>query len=346
MSLQAIIVKTLLKLPPSWLVKMSGGKPVEIAGRVLDPYLQFIAHGASKQPPMSASDPVSARAGSAAALDMLAAPAEPGVAVEDFALDAPGRKIPVRLYRPADQDPEIPLLVYLHMGGGVIGDLEICHAFCSLLAKRTGGPVLSVDYRLAPEHPFPAGLDDSLFAYEWGLRNAEKYGAPAGRAAIGGDSMGGNFSAVIAQEMKREHKPLPELQLLIYPATDITSELPSRTLFGETYPLSTDTMNWFMSHYLPEDQEVSDLRVSPGLEHTLDGLPRAVVVTAGFDPLVDEGAAYARCLDMSGVATVYKCYDGLAHGFTAFMAVSPAARAACEEVAGMVTAAYRDGASA
>ncbi len=340
MRFQAFVIKSLLKLPPSWLVKLSGGEPVEIGGRVLDPQLQFIAHGASKQPPMSASDPVTARAGSAAALSMLAAPIAAGVTVQDFKIEAPGRDIPVRLYRPTDQGPEIPMMVYLHMGGGVIGDLDICHAFCSILAQKTRGPVLSVDYRLAPEYTFPAGLDDSIFAYEWALRNAENYGAPAGRAAIGGDSMGGNFTAIIAQEMKRQEKPLPELQLMIYPATDITAELPSRTLYGDTYPLSTDTMNWFMSHYLPADQNPEDVRISPMLETDLSGLPPAIVITAGFDPLVDEGEMYAHCLDKAGVETRYKCYDSLPHGFTAFTAVTPVADVACHEIADMVRAAY------
>lgn len=340
MSLQATLVKTLLKLPDSWLVRMAGGKPLEIGGRVLEPKLQFIAHGAAKQPPMSSSDPQTARAGSAAALAMLGAPMEPGVAAEDFELKAPGRNIPVRLYTPDNQDAVIPLMVYMHMGGGVIGDLETCHAFCSILASVTGGPVLSVDYRLAPEHPFPAGLDDCVFAYEWALRNAEKYGAPAGRAAVGGDSMGGNFAAIISQEMQREQKPLPELQLLIYPATDITSQLPSRTVYGETYPLSTDTMNWFMSHYLPTGHDEADLRISPALSSSLDGLPPAIVATAGFDPLVDEGAAYAKRLDAAGVDTVYKCYDSLPHAFTAFTAVSPASDAACREIAQWVKHAY------
>lgn len=341
MSLQSFLVKTLLKLPPHWLVKMSGGRPVEIAGRVLDPYLQFIGHSAAKQPPMSAADPVHARAASAQALAMLGAKIEPGVSTEDFTLAAPGRNIPVRLYKPATQDGEIPIMVYLHMGGGVIGDLEICHAFCSILASVTGGPVLSVDYRLAPEYKFPAGLEDCLFAYEWALKNTGKYGAPSGRAAIGGDSMGGNFAAIIAQEMMRDDKPMPDLQLLIYPATDIGRDFPSRTLFGQTYPLSTQTMDWFMRHYLPEGQDVSDRLISPALEARLDRLPPAIVITAGFDPLCDEGEAYAKKLDMAGVETVFKCYDSLAHGFTAFTAVTPAADAACREIAGFVKAACR-----
>lgn len=340
MSLQATIAKLLLKLPESWLVKMAGGKPVEIGGRVLDPHFQFIAHGAAKQPPMSSATAQQGRAASAAGLAMFQADPEPGVSWENVTLSAPGREIPVRLYRPADQDPAAPMMVFCHFGGGVIGDLETCHAFVTMIANTARCPVLSVEYRLAPEHKWPAGLEDCEFAYEWALKNAEKYGAPAGEAAIGGDSMGGNFSAIIAQEAKRNGVPLPVLQLLIYPATDISEETPSRTLYGEAYPLSTDTMNWFMSHYLPEGANPADLRISPAQEMNLEGLPPAIVITAGFDPLVDEGKAYADRLDAAGVETLYKCYDRLAHGFTAFTGVSPAADRACREIAGMVRDAY------
>ncbi len=341
MSFQAMIAKTLLKLPESWLVRLSGGRPVEIGGRTLDPYFQFLAHGASRQPPMSSLDPVTARAASADALQMFAPPADPTVSTEDFTLPAHGRDIPVRLYRPETQDPDVPMMVYMHMGGGVIGDLEICHRFCEMLTKAMKAPVLSVDYRLAPEHKFPAGLQDCIFAYEWAVNNAETYGAPAGRVAIGGDSMGGNFTAIIAQEMQRQHKPLPALQLMIYPATEIESDRPSRTLYGETYPLSSDTMEWFMGHYVPEGHDRNDLQMSPGRAADLSGLPPAILVTAGFDPLCDEGEAYAKRLEEAGVATVFKCYETLAHGFTAFTKVSPAANAACLEIAKIVRDTYK-----
>lgn len=345
MSFQAFLARSFLKLPPKWLVKLAGGKPVEIGGRVLDPYLQFVAHSASKQPPMSSLSPTEARAASSAALQMLAPPAEPGVTHENLRLAGPEAEIPARIYRPDTQDPHTPLMVYMHMGGGVIGDLEICHAFCEILASETGGPVLSVDYRLAPEHQFPAGLEDCIFAYEWALKNASNYGAPAGRAALGGDSMGGNFTAIIAQEMKRQHKPLPEMQLMIYPATDIEADFPSRETFAEAYPLSTDTMNWFMQHYLPTDQDQADVRISPAKDVNLEGLPPAVLVTAGFDPLCDEGEAYAKRLQAAGVATQFKCYDTLVHGFTAFTAATPAAEAACREIASFVKASYKTGLS-
>ncbi|MEM7768085.1 MAG: alpha/beta hydrolase [Pseudomonadota bacterium] len=342
MSLQRTIVRTLLKLPAGWLVRMSGGAPVEIGGRVLDPHTQFLAHGAAKQPPMSAGDAQTGRAASAAGLEMLGADPEPGVRWDDRTISHQGEEIPVRIYRPANQDPAMPAMAYFHFGGGVIGDLETCHAFVTMIASIARCPVVSVDYRLAPEHKWPAGLDDCLAAYEWTLKNAASLGAPAGEASIGGDSMGGNFSAIIAQDARRNGLPAPALQLLIYPAVDVSQETASHVTYGETYPLSTDTMRWFMNHYLPEGHDPADLRISPGQEMDLSGLPPAIIVTAGFDPLVDEGADYARRLEAAGVDVVFKCYDSLAHGFTAFTGASPAADAACREIAAMVRAALTD----
>lgn len=341
MSLQATIAKLLLKLPASWKVKMAGGTPVEIGGRTLDPNLQFIAHSAAKQPPMSSLEPEIAQAAAIEGLGMFAAPPEPGVAFEDMTIPGKGgHDIPVRIYRPADQDPNAPMMAYWHMGGGVILNIEACHAFCSMVAKIAKCPIISVDYRLAPQHKFPAGLEDCISAYEWTLKNAEKYGAPAGRAAIGGDSMGGNFSAIIAQESTRRGMPKPDLQLLLYPATDLVTDFPSATTYGETYPLSTDTMQWFMEQYLPDGFDRANVLLSPAQETRLEGLPPAIIATAGFDPLVDDGAAYAKKLEAAGVAVQFKCYDSLAHGFTAFTEVVPAARQACIEVAEMVRDAY------
>jgi len=331
----------MLKLPPSWLVKLGGGEPNVIGDRTMDPHLQFIAHGGRKNPKLYELEPEVAQAATIEALAMLAAPAEPGVAIDDSTIAGPeGNQIPVRTYRPSQQDPAAPLMVYYHMGGGVVGDLDTCHAFCSMLASVAGCPVVSVDYRLAPQHKFPAGLNDCIAAYEWGLRNAEALGAPAGMAAIGGDSMGGNFSAIIAQEMIRQGKPAPELQFLIYPATDIPTDFPSRQAHGETFTLATKTMDWFMDQYLPEGQDRKDLLLSPGQQMDLSGLPPAIVITAGFDPLVDEGDDYAKRLAADGVDVMHKRYDSMAHGFTAFTGASPAADAACREMAVMLKTMY------
>ncbi|HEY8002959.1 MAG TPA: alpha/beta hydrolase [Phenylobacterium sp.] len=333
---QRMVVRKLLSLPTPVLRMMSGGGVVYQGGRTLDPRLQYLASQARGAPPMSTLSPEEARRASAAALEAMTGDPEPGVRIEPQTIPGPGGEIPARLYRPDNQDPEAPLMVFAHMGGGVIGDLEMCHAFCSILAKDGRGPVLSVDYRLAPEHRFPAGLEDVLAAYRWGRDNAERFGAPLAQAAIGGDSMGANFSAVVCQELKKAGEPQPVLQLLIYPWVDVACESASMTTYADAFPLSRATMEWFMGHYMGPGDDPADSRLSPLRAKDLSGLAPAIVVTAGFDPLLDQGEAYARRLKEVGVPTVYRCYDGLAHAFTAFTGAVPCADVACREVAGLV----------
>lgn len=340
MTLQTLILKLLLKLPVPVKLALSGGRPFSLGGRTLDPALQLLSHGASKRSALSSMTVDQARQAEEHGLGMFSGSPLAGVSWRDVQIPSRGRHtIPVRIYQAETQDPTRPALTYLHMGGGVIGGVDTCHDFCQLLARRIGCPIVSVDYRLAPEHKFPAGLEDSLDAYDWTLENAAALGAPAGRAMVGGDSMGGNFSAVIAQEMVRLGKPQPDLQLLIYPATDFVTVFPSRAVYGETFPLSSDTMSWFKDLYLPDpDMDQADPRLSPAQTPRLEGLAPAIIATAGFDPLVDDGLAYARKLDAAGNVVHATCFDSLVHGFTGFMAVTPAAREACETIADMVLA--------
>ena len=342
MSLRGLIARTLLKLPEIWLLKLSGGEPYKIGERTLDPQLQFLMHQGRNNPPFSELGAVKARAAANEAISMIAAKPEPGVVISDSTIPgADDYQIQIGIYRPEIQHMKAPLMVYYHQGGGVIGNLDWPNVICSMISKIACCPVVSVDYRLAPEHKFPAGLDDCIAAYEWGLRNAESLGAPSGIAAIGGDSMGGNFAAIIAQEMKRLQKPAPKLQLLIYPATDIQGEYRSRETHGQTFTLTSELMDWFMGQYLPDGTDLNDLRISPARETSLTGLPPAIVVTAGFDPLVDEGDAYAALLSDAGNDVIHQRYDTMAHGFTAFTAASMAADAACREIAEMVLTVYK-----
>lgn len=334
---QKTILKLILSLPSPILRAMSGGGVVYRGGRTLDPRFQFFAHASKKFPPMNTLSPPEAVAGSARALAAVQGPLEPGVRTESLSIDG---AIPARAYRPEDQDSSAPLIVYAHMGGGVIGDLETCHAFCSILARIARTAVISVDYRLAPEHKFPVGLEDVLTAYRWARDNTARFGAAPVAPAIGGDSMGGNFAAIIAQEMKRKGEPQPALQLLIYPAVDVASETPSMTTYADAYPLTRATMDWFMGHYMSADADPADPRLSPDKTADVSGLAPAVIATAGFDPLVDQGEAYAKRLRAAGVAVSYRCYDSLAHGFTAFTGAIPAADGACREIAGLVREAF------
>jgi acetyl esterase/lipase len=339
-TVQRFILRRLLSLPTPILRMLSGGTAVYVAGRTLDPRLQFLAAGAKGQPAMSTLSPEEARAGSAAGLSAVAGKLEPGVRVEQLTVPGPAGDIKARAYRSAEQDPAAPILVYAHMGGGVIGDLDTCEVFCSILARIVRCPVLSVDYRLAPEWRFPSGLDDVLAAYRWARDHASRFGAPDGQAAIGGDSMGGNFSAIVCQDLKAAGEPQPVVQLLVYPAVDVASETPSMSLHAETWPLSRDTMDWFMGHYMGPGDDPADPRLSPIRAADLSGLAPAVIATAGFDPLVDQGEAYARRLREAGVTVDYRRYDSLTHAFTAMTGAVPAADAACREIASLVRQAY------
>jgi acetyl esterase/lipase len=339
-ALQKAVVRGLLSLPRPVLRLLSGGGVVYVGGRTLDPRLQFLAHQGRAQPPLESLTPPEARLASAQALAVIEGKLEPGVALETLSIGDDGESIPARAYRPADQDPAAPALVWAHMGGGVIGDLDTAHVFCGLLASIARCPVISVDYRLAPENRFPAGLEDVLDAYRWVRANAGRFGAPAGVAAIGGDSMGGNFAAVICQELRRHGEPQPALQLLVYPAVDVASETQSMTTYADAYPLTRSLMTWFMGHYLGPGDDPADPKLSPLKAADLAGLAPAVIATAGFDPLVDQGEAYAKRLKEAGVPTLYRCYDNLAHGFASFTGVAPRADTACREIAGLVREAF------
>src|SRR5215472_15533130 len=344
LAIQKAALKGMLSLPRPILRLLAGGGVVYRGGRTLDPRFQFLASQARNQPSLASLTPQDARVASAQGLKAVEGQVEPGVAIETLAIppageasgDASGEPIRARAYRPADQDPAAPVMVYAHMGGGVIGDLDTSHEFCSILAAIARCPVVSVDYRLAPEHRFPAGLDDVMDAYRWALASAGRLGAPPGRAAIGGDSMGGNFAAVICQELRRHGEPQPALQLLLYPAVDLASETQSMTTYADAYPLTRELMAWFTGHYLGPGDDPADPKLSPLKAADLSGLAPAVIATAGFDPLVDQGEAYAKHLKEAHTPVAYRCYDNLAHGYASFTGVAPAADIACREIAGLV----------
>jgi len=337
---QRFLARTILSLPAPVLRLMSGSGVVYKGGRTLDPRLQFLAAQARKGPAMETLAPDEARRGETAALAAVAGDLEPGVRWESLGVPGAAGEIAARLYRPDPQDPTAPLMVWAHMGGGVIGTLDTNHSFCSVLARITRAPVLSVDYRLAPEHRFPAGLEDVLSAYRWARDHAVTYGASG--VAIGGDSMGGNFAAIVCQELKRAGEPQPRAQLLVYPCTDVASQSDSMTTYADAFPLNRPMMDWFMGHYMGPDDDPAGVRLSPLRETDLSGLAPAVIATAGFDPLVDQGEAYAKALDRAGVTVRYRCYDSLTHAFTAFTGAIPAADAACREIAALVRGLYEE----
>ena len=241
--------------------------------------------------------------------------------VDDRLLPGDGHDVPVRVYTPSDAiGGNAPLLLWIHGGGWVIGDLDTADAVARALANRSGAVTVSVDYRMAPEHPAPTPLEDCLAALTWCVENAELLGVDASRVAVGGDSAGGNLAACLCQRVRNEFGPEIDFQLLVYPVTDCTLSSASMDENAEGYFLTKAGMQWFVRLYLGEG-DPKDPAVSPLHADSLAGLPPALVITAEFDPLRDEGEAYADALRDAGVKVEQARYDGQIHGFFSLGAV-------------------------
>lgn len=264
--------------------------------------------------------------------------------IDNTTAPGPAGPIPVRIYTPvASGGTALPALVYFHGGGFVIGDLETHDALCRTLANESGAKVVAVDYRLAPEHKYPAAADDCYAATKWVESNAAALGVDPNRIAVGGDSAGGNLAAVVCQQAKQKGNPHLVFQLLIYPVTQYRANTESMKSFAEGYFLERRTMDWFFDQYTDAATvNPNDPRLSPLAASDLAGLPRAYVVTAGFDPLRDEGKAYADKLNRAGVAAVYVDYPSMIHGFFNMSAVLPQARQAIADASAALRKAFGD----
>ncbi|VTU17048.1 Carboxylesterase NlhH [Variovorax sp. PBL-H6] len=244
---------------------------------------------------------------------------EPGEVAEVRELNAPGPRgaIPLRYYRPlgSEAGTVLPVLVYYHGGGWTIGDLDTHDTLCRELCNLSGCAVVAVDYRMGPEHRFPAAVDDALAATYWVRAQAATLGIDASRLAVGGDSAGGNLAAVVAIAA-RDAGDLPiAFQLLIYPATDMRCVHASHTSNGQGFVLTSDSIRYFHDHYIDDPRHDLDWRASPLLHPDLSRLPPALVLTAGYDPLRDEGLDYARALTAAGNRAAYVCFEREIHGF-------------------------------
>ena len=245
--------------------------------------------------------------------------------VTDRAVPGPGGDIPVRVYRP-EEGTVLPVLVYFHGGGWVIGSLESHDGTCRELARDAGCVVVAVDYRLAPENRYPAAADDCYAVTCWVAENGDALGIDPGRLAVGGDSAGGNLAAAVSLMARDRNGPAITFQLLIYPVTDADFSRPSYVENAEGYFLTTSAMEWFWGHYVPDEGQRSEAYCAPQQAKDLAGLPPALVITAEFDPLRDEGEAYAGRLQQAGVETTLTRYDGMIHGFFSMGGVSKAAQ--------------------
>jgi acetyl esterase len=314
-------------------------------GRVmLDPqakaYLDLLASLGA--PPMYTLSPPQARVAYKKAR-AIAQPTPPEVgAVTALVAESPAGAIPLRYYRPrgsAAQDV-LPVLVFLHGGGWTIGDLDTHDVVCRELCNRAGCAVVSVDYRLAPEHKFPAAVEDTLAATRWVAQHAQSLALDARRIAIGGDSAGGNLATVAALMLRDAGGPALVFQLLIYPATDFRCTAPSHTRNGSGYLLTREAIEYFSRNYLTGPQDITDWRASPVLASSLRGLPPAFLMTAGYDPLLDEGAQYARALRDAGVAVEYVCFESQIHGFITMSKLVDEANVAFERCAAALRRAF------
>jgi acetyl esterase len=257
----------------------------------------------------------------------------PVKSVRDLQMETPNGVLRARHYVPLEGPAKPPLLVFFHGGGFVVGDLDTHDGPCRVLSRDAQVQVLAIDYRLAPEHPFPAAVDDALSAYRWARENAATLGADPDRIAVGGDSAGGNLAAVVTLQCAASGIPLPAAQLLIYPSVDRTQTRRSIDLFAEGLFFTRSELDWYTERYLGGFANLGDYRVSPMLAASHAGLSHAIVVTAGFDPLRDEGEAYAALLEREGTPMTPFRADELVHGFINMGPLSPASQAALTHVA-------------
>jgi acetyl esterase len=333
---RAAVERTLLSMvlgSPRLSASLARKRAAPVDGRTLDPQiaallaLADLVHSAD----LTAFPPVEARLRSAGEYLVVDGPPPPGVVTRDLFLDGPAVPIPVRLYVPPGLAAPSAAIVYFHGGGMVTGSIATHDALCRRLAIGARCRVVSVDYRLAPEHRFPAGLEDALAAFRGVVARAEELGVDPARVGVAGDSAGGNLSAIVSRKARGDAHP-PLLQALLYPFTDGTASLPSRAALGEGYLLTKRTMDWFTAHYLG-DADPSHPDFSVLLAPEVDGVAPALVYTAGLDPLRDEGEAYASRLRAAGVRVEYRELPSLVHGFAAMTGMIDSARRAVEEIA-------------
>ena len=311
-----------MSLPRKLQVKLAGVTSTVIRDRMLDPSLQVLANSSRDQPPIMTMPIGIARTVSAAGYAAIAGPVCDNVIVREEQISGQEGSISCRIYTPNNPIAKSPTIVYFHPGGWVIGDLNTGHSYCSELCSRVGATVVSVDYRLAPEHKFPAAVEDAMAGYEWVLANISQLGGDHTQIIVAGESAGANLAAVVCQQAKQHNLPSPLYQFLVSPVTDCKNRTLSYQDHRYSFPLNSETMEWFIHSYLSCEADALDPRASPLLAENLESLPPAVIITAGFDPLLDEGAAYANRLQSAGVLVHYHCEGSSGHGINTMAGLS------------------------
>ena len=286
--------------------------------------------------PMALLSPDEARASFLDRSWLGAAPA--GVRIECRTLAGPGGALPIRIHRPGQATPG-PVLLYFHGGGFVLGALDEFEPFCAMLAEGAGCTVVSVGYRLAPEHPFPAALEDAWAALHWVTAHRAELGGEGARLAVAGDSAGANLAAVLCQRVRGRGFPEPSLQILICPWLDLSEAsggAASFHAFGAGLWLSGASLRWFQEHYLGTAAQAEDVRVSPLRTERLEGVAPALIITAEFDVLADQGRAYALRLEQAGIPVVFRPFPGMLHDFVTLPGRFTEARTAIGWITGAI----------
>lgn len=316
-------------------LKLLAGRRQSLGHRMLDPKAQVVGEfGKQIRPPhILPASVVEAREQMAKLVALMDEPPPELARIENFTCPGPAGAIPLRLYSPAPRGAALPVVCYLHGGGWVQGSLESHHGCCGKLAAWGNVMVVAIDYRLAPEHKFPAGVEDATAAVRWLQDNAAGLGGDGKRLAVAGDSAGGNLTAAVCQQLAAKGGTMPSAQVLIYPAVDFAMNLPSHGEMREGYIIPRNRMDWYKGLYLRSEADAKDARASPLLAKSLKGQPPAMVITAGFDPLRDEGKAYADRLAAAGVPVVYREWPGQIHGFTILTRVIPQGNECLREIA-------------
>jgi acetyl esterase len=323
------------------------GAPTRRDGQVLEREMQTLLKLARLARDDSASEsgtlaPEQARARIRAGAAAAAGPMSTTPTATDLVIPGAAGTIPARFYEPPGLGLEDrPLIIYFHGGGWTIGGLDTCESVCRFLALNTPATVLAVGYRLAPEHPFPAAVEDAFAAFRWAAIDNSRLGVDPTRIAVAGDSAGGNLAASLSILAREDGGPQPAMQALIYPVTDAVGGHRSREEFADGFLLTQADMDWFERHYLPPAIDRADPRVSVLRAGDFSSLPPAYVTTAGFDPLRDEGEAYAARMRDAGVQVTLRRHPGLIHGFANMTSVSSSARAAMLELTAALRAALQ-----
>jgi acetyl esterase len=288
------------------------GSPVRVDGQTLDAHLKILlAINKGKGGFESLGGVAEARRAYRHVISILERPEAPAAKTSDRSVDTGSGSVPIRIYEPSASAAR-PCVIYFHGGGYVIGDLETHDGLCRRFCRELAATVVAVDYRLAPENPFPAGVDDCVAVTRWVVASAAELGIDPHRIALAGDSAGGNFAAVVSQEV-----PGIAFQLLIYPGTDARSKLPSKKLFADGFGLDKSTIDWFFDTYA-QGAARSEARISPAASDHLSLSPPTHLATAGFDVLRDEGRAFGKLLQEAGVPCTMENHSSLSHGFVHF----------------------------